>query len=180
MAEAGTWLDNFWTIYPDADIVKEFKALRNKRGDIPSSRMMWYIRLAIDPEHEYANILPKKEREALLVDYCQVKPKDLESALFKDAMLWYRTKWISKVKRVFIMIGEKLEQAELAIEMSEINTPEDIKINDEALTALANFKRHYEEFGMLFAQEKKTAVGAKYHGSNNTPVGPADSGGLFG
>lgn len=178
--EAGTWLDQFWEIYPDADIIPAFKALRNKRGDQISSRLMWYIRLMMDPEHEYATILPKKEREALLIPYCQVKPKDFETALYKDALVWYRTKWISKVKRVFIMIGEKLEQAELAIEMSEINTPEDIKINDEALSALANFKRHYEEFGMLFTQEKKTAVGAKYHGSGDTPIGPADSGGLFG
>lgn len=178
--ETATWLDRFWEIYPDADAIKEFKALRNKRGDQISSRLMWYIRLMMDPEHEYVNILPKKERETLLLEYCQVKPKDLETSLYKDALSWYRTKWISKVKRVFIMIGEKLEQAELAIEFSEINTPEDIKINDEALTALANFKRHYEEFGGLFAQEKKASVGAKYHGSGDTPVGPADSGGLFG
>lgn len=173
------WLDKFWEIYLDAAIIPPFKALKNKRGDQVSSRLMWYLRFLIDPEHEYINTLPKKERETLLIDYCEVKPKDLETVLFKEAAAWYRTKWISKVKRVYIMIGEKLEQAELAIEMSEINTPEDIKINDEALTALSNFKKHYEEFGMLFTQERKAAVGAKYHGSNETPIGPADSGGLF-
>ncbi|HEY3525791.1 MAG TPA: hypothetical protein VGK47_06320, partial [Nitrososphaeraceae archaeon] len=64
---------SFWDYYPDSDVIPEFKALRNKRGDTISSFLMWYLRFNYDPEHEYVQKLPKKEREELLQKYFKLK-----------------------------------------------------------------------------------------------------------
>ncbi len=148
-------MQTFWETFPDCDAIPEFKALRAKRGDEASSRIMWYIRFVHDPEHEYVSKLPRKDRESLLVDYCNIKKKDLDSALFKSAETWYQSNYMSKAKRAFVMISTKLEQAEEVIRNGNIYAPEDIALWVNATKALKEFKIEYESAEATFNSETK-------------------------
>lgn len=171
------FLHRFWEVYPDTLTIPEFAALKSKRGDAASSKIMWYIKFLNDPEHEYVGKLPRKDRDTLLVDYCGIKKSDLSSALFKAAEKWYVEKYMSAVKRVFMALKDKAEQMETMLLADVIYSPEDIPKYVIAMKALKEFKIEYDQTEQLFNSEVKSKV-AKVFGTGEY-IKPADNDPLF-
>lgn len=178
MKEELVFLHSFWIKYPEADVIPQFNAIRKKRGDEASSRIMFYIRFLFDPEHEYLFDLPKENREALLIDYCKMKKTDLTSQFTKEAMDYYSQEFMSKPKRAFASIGRKIEEADKALDQGTIYAPSDIAIYVGALKSLKELKREYDSAKAEFLSDIKTSTKNMY-GKKDTPVGRADDGSLF-
>lgn len=172
------FLHRFWEEHPDADVIPAFNALRKKRGDEASSRIMWYIRFLNDPLHEYIGSLPRADREKLLVDYCEIKKGDLTSPLFKAAEEFYKNDFMTEVRQVYDAIHEKVLQAKNAIRAGVIYAPEDIDTQVRALKAFKEFAREFEDARMALNAERKTSKLSKAFGKDEF-IGPADSGTLF-
>lgn len=137
-------IPSFFDFFPEADVIPEFKALRNKRDDTIASHLLWYIRFLHDPEHEYVHRLPKANREELLKGYFKIKKTDLSSALFKAAEAWYSEHYMSRVKRSLALLHRKAEEAEKVLREGEMYSPEDIKKFTDALKALKEFRQELE------------------------------------
>lgn len=172
------WLHRFFDEYPDAMVIPAFKALYTKRGAEAASKVMWYIRFLHDPEHEYISKLPRKDREELLKEYCGMKKQDLTSATFLEAEKWYTDNFMSKAKQVFMVYGEKLEQAREAIKTGVIYAPTDIGVFKDSLKDLKEFAALYDDVGHTMSQEIKASKTGKMFGKDEM-VRPADNGGLF-
>ncbi len=178
MAEEKIFLQTFWDLYPDADAIPPFKALRNKRGDEASSRLMFYIRFLHDPEHEYIQMLPRVGREELLKEYCSIKKTDLSSALFKAAEEWYQFNYMSKPKQALAVIGNKVEDAGKAIERGAIYAHTDIVEHVAAIKAFKELAMEYESAKAVVTQEIKSTRIAKQFGKNEI-VRPVDTGEIY-
>lgn len=172
------FLHRFWEEYPDADAIPAFKALRNKRGDEASSRIMWYIRFLNDPLHEYVGSLPREDRDKLLIEYCQIKKADLNSPLFKAAVAWYVNEYMSETRKAFAALQEKIFQSEVAIRTGVIYSPDDIDTYNRAIKSLKELKREFDSSRHDLNEEKKESRAAKMFGQDQF-VSPADEGTLF-
>ncbi len=172
------FLHQFWIRHPDADAIPPFKALRTKRGDEASSRLMWYLTFLNDPEHEYVHKLPRKDRDELLKDYCEIKKGDLSSQLFKDADSWFQTNWLSAVKQTYAAFGDKIFDARNAIKTGVIFAPEDIETYKNALLSFKALVSEYEIAKNQFNSEVKSATTNKLFGTNKQ-VNPAADGSMF-
>lgn len=159
-------------------MIPEFKALRNKRGDEASSRILWYIRFLYDPEHEYLANLPTAKRDELLIDYCHIKKSDLKTALFDGAVNYYKEYWMSEPKQAFNEIRAKIREAREALKGGTIYAPSDIKIYSEALKALKELKREYDAAESEFKSDVKSQI-TTFYGKKDQFIGGADDKSLF-
>lgn len=171
------FIHQWWEYYPDCDVIPEFKALRNKRGDEASSRLLWYLRFMYDPEHEYISKLPRQGREELLVDYCGIKKSDKDSKLFQAAEKWYVENYMSKAKRVVRGMWDKMEEAEEVVRKSIIYAPGDIEAYDKDTKALLSLRRTLENAEAVMKSEIKQGTSKIY--GKDIIVGAADDGSLY-
>lgn len=176
MPEIQNTLPNFWEKYPDAIAVEDFAFLKNKCGDDKSSRIMWYIRLMNDPEHEYISRYPKAEREEIAIKITGFKKSDMKLEGYKRAEKWYVDRWLSPAAVGKVIIGDKIHEANDALQSKHIDSVEAIGEYTSGIKAYKILKTEYDEFCEMFKQQRTNRV--RLFGKEDA-AGDAADGSLF-
>lgn len=177
MSEDKIFLHRFWDYYPDARVIPPFAALL-KKGEESSSRIMWFLHFLHDPTHEFIAKLPYTDRQKLLFDFCEIKPKDTSSALYKAAEEWYTKEYLSKEKKNLKFFAEKVEQAGVAVRDAQIFAPTDIEDLTRGLKAYREIAEEYRKSQEETQKEVREERTGRLFGKDDT-VGAADDGSLY-
>lgn len=180
MAYKAEDLGDFWQQYPDAGLVPEFAALREKRAD-RSSELMWYIKLMHDPSHEFMRHIPAAEREPMLKKALRVVKSDTETAFFKAAEEAMRTRFCSPAHRQVSLLREKLHSADRVLTEAEMFHPNDIKEILGAMQARGQMVKEYEDAVRAMAAHNGVAKAEreKLYGGKGEEVRPSEDGSMF-
>lgn len=165
---------SFWETYPDAEVIGIFRELKRKRGPEKSSDMLWVIHCMMDPENQFMQHLPPKERVEELKKYYNVTDRDISSELFKSSVAWYKKNWISPTRRYLNSLREKIYQGQEYIESFSINSPDDIMMLSELQKAFGVFKKEHDE-----AENSFKAEGPTRKKLGGEPISAADDGSIF-
>lgn len=165
---------SFWDTYPDAVVIGVFRELKTKRGDQKSSDMMWVIHCMMDPDNEFMQHLPPKERLEELQKYYEVTTQQVKSELFKKSAEWYKRNWITPTRRLLNALREKLFESQALVEDHKLETADDIMFFSEVQDRFERFKKSHDE-----AEASFKAEGPVKRKLGGEPLSAADDGTIF-
>jgi hypothetical protein len=170
---------DFWDQFPDAGLIPEFEALRNKRKE-KSSDLMWYIRLRWDPSHEFLRVIKPEDRDAVLKKRFGVAKADLDSALFVAADKHYQYHYLSDAHRMYRIINEKILMIDDMLGQHFVASPREVPEILDAIKSRMELAKRLDEArqSMEAINSQKREERTKMFGKRED-VRPADAGDLF-
>lgn len=142
--------DDLFKLYPELNLIPEFKALKKEYGQQKASKLIWAIAKTEDPESKLFR--SKKDRKRKLVEEQFLKEEiDWESDLMKDALRAYIRECMTVIRRFLKTWSDKILEADRWLAEQDV---EKILSKKDYVNNFDNMIEQYEKYEEKYLEEK--------------------------